>query len=398
MNIISLSNSSIALIIALGVLAIGYMLGRIDIKGVRLGSSGVFIVAIIVGCILGSVYDLNDLSNKSTLLGSINNIATCIKNLGLVLFIVAVGYTAGSVFIKTLKNGGLNFVILSVTVIFSGLIVTMIIYFIDKNLDIQSALGLMMGALTTTPGLSSTELAFAGSESVINTANAIAYPFGVLGACLFVQIMPKFFQKNLEDAKQSLSVSHNQENTSIEENLIEFDKMGLTMFCLAGIVGIFLGAITIPYIDFKLTTTGGCLISGIIFSLIGKIGKVSLKVPKSTLSVLKEVGLVFFLYGSGISGGFEFIPTISNYPIYFLYGILITSIPMIVGFVLALKVFKMDILTNLGAITGAMTSTPALGALEQVAQTDDVSACYTATYPVALFLLVIIPQIIKIFF
>ena len=399
-NIISLSNSSLALIVMLGVLALGYLLGRIEIKGISLGSSGVFIVAIITGCILASVCDIQDKLIPSTLLGSIDSIVKVVKNLGLIFFITAIGFSAGPVFIKTLKNGGLQFVLISVTVIITGLLTTLVIYFIDSDLSIEAALGLMMGALTSTPGLSSASSAFSGSSSLIDATNAIAYPFGVLGACLFVQIMPKFFSKSLEESKTKLKQNNQETNQSQQEKmeLFKIDKMGLALYCLAGIVGVFIGSLTIPGINFKLTTTGGCLVSGLIFSSIKNVGKVSLIIPKETLQVLKEFGLILFLFGSGISGGLEFIEIISNYPIYFVYGMLITLIPMVVGFVLSLVVFKLDILTNLGAITGAMTSTPALGALEQVAQTDDVSACYTATYPIALFLLVIIPQIVKIFF
>ena len=39
-----------------------------------------------------------------------------------------------------------------------------------------------------------------------------------------------------------------------------------------------------------------------------------------------------------------------------------------------------------------MTSTPALGSLIAVAGTDDVASAYTATYPIALFGLVISSQ------
>ena len=43
-----------------------------------------------------------------------------------------------------------------------------------------------------------------------------------------------------------------------------------------------------------------------------------------------------------------------------------------------------------------MTSTPALGTLIRVAQTDDVAAAYAATYPMALILVVLCCQFIGI--
>ena len=44
-----------------------------------------------------------------------------------------------------------------------------------------------------------------------------------------------------------------------------------------------------------------------------------------------------------------------------------TIAPMIIGFIFAKYVLKLNILNNLGSITGGMTSTPALGTLIHVA-------------------------------
>ena len=96
---------------------------------------------------------------------------------------------------------------------------------------------------------------------------------------------------------------------------------------------------------------------------------------------------MLFLIGAGVPAGLRFIDSFS--PWYFVYGIILTTVPMVVGFVLGKYVFKLSIFNNLGSITGGMTSTPALGALINTAGTDDVSASYAATYPIALVLIVI---------
>ena len=73
---------------------------------------------------------------------------------------------------------------------------------------------------------------------------------------------------------------------------------------------------------------------------------------------------------------------------------LMTIVPMIIGYILARKIFKIDVLNSLGSICGGMTSTPALGALISTAKTDDVSASYAATYPIALVMVVLAAKII----
>ena len=73
-------------------------------------------------------------------------------------------------------------------------------------------------------------------------------------------------------------------------------------------------------------------------------------------------------------------------------------IPMIIGFYLSGKILQVGLFNTLGAITGGMTSTPALGALIEAAKTDDVASSYAATYPVALVSVVLASQFIIILF
>ena len=80
----------------------------------------------------------------------------------------------------------------------------------------------------------------------------------------------------------------------------------------------------------------------------------------------------------------------------FIAGVIITLVPMVVGYIFARKICKLPLLNTLGSITGGMTSTPALGTLIAVAETDDVAGAYASTYPIALVLIVFACQIIGI--
>ena len=99
-----------------------------------------------------------------------------------------------------------------------------------------------------------------------------------------------------------------------------------------------------------------------------------------------------FLIGAGVPGGVSFMENIQLK--YFLYGIIMTLVPMIIGFLVAKYVFKLSIFNNLGSITGGMTSTPALGTLIHVAGTSNVASAYAATYPIALIAVVLVSQLI----
>ena len=181
------------------------------------------------------------------------------------------------------------------------------------------------------------------------------------------------------------------------------EDFGFLPFAFAVIAGLLLGSINIPLTGagyagpcFSLGTTGGVLIMCLVFGHFGKIGKVNVMPPAATLKVFRELGLVLFLAGAGISGGARFV---QEFKIdYFIYGVIMTTLPMIIGFIFAKYILKINVLNTLGSITGGMTSTPALGTLISTAGTEDVAAAYAATYPIALIAVVLVSQFLIILF
>ena len=185
--------------------------------------------------------------------------------------------------------------------------------------------------------------------------------------------------------------------------LMEIDHLGIAAFSLAAILGTLVGKIKIPLSGaglsgtcFSLKTTGGCLLVSLVLGHFARIGKVNMMPAQSTLKLFRELGLVLFLVGAGIPGGADFVANFD--PMYFVYGIIMTIIPMIIGFLFAKYVLKLSLLNNLGSITGGMTSTPALGTLIGTAKTEDVAAAYAATYPIALIAVVLVSQFLIIMF
>jgi putative transport protein len=203
--------------------------------------------------------------------------------------------------------------------------------------------------------------------------------------------MPKLMKADMAKERELL-ITADTKGTKKEYKgkLIEMDDFGIMPFALAAIVGIFVGSI--KFGSFSLTTTGGCLLMGLIFGHFGRFGKMSVMPKDTTLKVFREFGLILFLIGAGIAGGANFVTYFKG--VYFLYGVVMTVIPMIVGFLFAKYVLKLSLLNNLGSITGGMTSTPALGTLIGTAKTENVASAYAATYPIALISVVVVSQIL----
>ncbi len=398
------------------ILFAGYALGRITIKGVSLGDAGVFVVALIFGAFFYTPLSEQLVIKGAVEAGFADKALEIIESLGLILFVTSVGFIAGPNFFGNMKKNFKSYVLLGLVVIlFGGLSAIGCIYLgkaigFGASIETQEGftamiVGLLSGSLTSTPAFSAAKATVAPEfTSLVSVGHGIAYIFGVIGVVLFVQLVPKMAKADMEAERAKISlVETGAKKKEFLGKLIYLDGHGMAAFSLAAVLGTVVGKIMIPLSTsglsgtcFSLTTTGGCLLVALIFGHFGRIGKLSIMPDQSTLKLFRELGLVLFLLGAGIPGGAEFVANFD--PMYFVYGIIMTIIPMIVGFLFAKYVLKLSLLNNLGSITGGMTSTPALGTLIRTAGTEDVAAAYAATYPIALIAVVLVSQFLIILF
>lgn len=408
-GVISISNISTLLFVVFAVLAVGYALGRITIKGVSLGDAGVFIIALLAGALFFSVGDAGLVFAGSSKPYDFNSGLSLIESLGLVLFVTSVGFIAGPKFFGNFKRNFKSYVLLGLVIILAGGLAAAACIGMGEVIGyggsikeqdgfVAMIVGLLSGSLTSTPAFSAAKSTVAPEyQSLVSVGHGIAYIFGVIGVVLFVQLIPKMTKANMEEERAKLVIKEEGEKKSFMGKLFEIDHMGIAAFSLAAILGTLIGQIKIPLSGdglsgtcFSLTTTGGCLLTSLVMGHFTRIGKVSIMPAQSTLKLFRELGLVLFLVGAGIPGGAEFVENFDA--MYFVYGIFMTIIPMIIGYLFARYVLKLSLLNNLGSLTGGMTSTPALGTLIGTAGTEDVAAAYAATYPIALIAVVLVSQ------
>ena len=511
-GVINITGTSFLMFSVFIVVFIGFLLGRITIRGVNLGSAGTFIIALLYGALfsdhLSSTISKN-IDGKNEDISS--NCLKIVENIGLIFFIGAVGNISGPTFFTNLKKNFKSYIIIGVIIILVSALTCVACFYIGKSAEkdrdefIAMLVGILSGALTSTPAFSAAKAtAEKKYESAVTVGHAIAYIYGVVGVVLFVQLMPKILGSNMEEERALLmadlqkekdknliddskiekngenennsngkaeedplekekgkeevevkqckngklkiapivtstnnclissysrkeetkkeidekgnenAVKREERNEDVSEKLEEkpiiekkekdepsfqLDSFGFCVFGFSAIIGIFFGAIKIPLSSkgldgttFSFTTTGGVLILSLVIAHFGRICQLSLKIDKKVLETLRELGLILFLAGSGISGGSKFVEHFKG--IYFVYGIFMTTLPMIIGFFFSRYVLKLNLLNNLGSITGGMTSTPALGILISTSGTDDVAGSYAATYPIALICVVLSSQFI----
>lgn len=185
------------------IIALGFLLGRIKVKGISLDISAVIFVALLFGHFGYSV-------------------SRDIQFIGLLLFIFTVGIEAGPGFFQAFQSKGIQLSILSVILVSSAGLVTFIVALIF-NIDMKLAVGLFTGALTSTPGLA---VAIDSTRSTTASIGyGIAYPFGVLGVILFIKLLPNIFKQDIKQLENEIQKESLKTNPVIyNQNFIVENK------------------------------------------------------------------------------------------------------------------------------------------------------------------------------
>ncbi|MCD8260366.1 MAG: transporter [Bacteroides sp.] len=164
------------------IVALGFILGRINFKSISLDVSAVIFIAMLFGH-FGVI------------------IPKELGNFGLVLFIFTIGIQAGPGFFDSFRSKGKVLLLITFLIIGSACLTALGLKF-WFNIDTPSIVGLVAGALTSTPGLA---VAIDSTNSpMASIAYGIAYPFGVIGVILFVKLLPKILRVDLKKEAQRL--------------------------------------------------------------------------------------------------------------------------------------------------------------------------------------------------
>src|SRR5699024_9062796 len=112
---------------------LGYLVGSIKTRGAELGTAGVLLVALVFGQFGFEVPDL-------------------VSELGLICFVTSVGFIAGPKFFRNFKINAKSYILLGLIIIAVGALTTAGVITI-AGVPTDICVGMMSGALTSTPGL-----------------------------------------------------------------------------------------------------------------------------------------------------------------------------------------------------------------------------------------------------
>jgi putative transport protein len=172
----------------------------------------------------------------------------------------------------------------------------------------------------------------------------------------------------------------------------------MVTFLLGLVLGVALGAIHIPLpngFDLRLGSAGGVFLVGLMIGHFGRVGSFKLWVPPAARNITRELGLMFFLAGAGTNAGAHIVEVIQQQGLgLVLAGALVTLVTTITGLVMMLTIYRMSLLSTLGALSACMTNPPALGAAQAQTETDLPTVSYASVYPGGLIFKILIAQML----
>ena len=157
-------------------------------------------------------------------------------------------------------------------------------------------------------------------------------------------------------------------------------------------IGALLGAVVykIGSVPLTLSTSGGALISGLFFGWLRSVHPTFGRIPSSTVWFMNSVGLNIFIAVVGISSGPGFVAGLHQLGFsLFLWGVAVTSVPLILAMYVGKYVFRFHDAIVLGCCSGARTTTASLGMINDRAKSQIPGLGYTVTYAVGNTLLTI---------
>ena len=162
---------------------------------------------------------------------------------------------------------------------------------------------------------------------------------------------------------------------------------------IGGLIGAL--SITVGGVPISLSTSGGALLAGLLLGYFRAIHPTFGSIPGPALWLMNTLGLNVFIAIVGITAGEGFIYGLQQVGIsLFLWGIVATSVPLIIAVLLGHFVFKFHPAILFGVCAGVRTTTAALGLIQDEAKSKVPALGYGLPYAVGNTLLTIFGMVI----
>jgi putative transport protein len=180
-----------------------------------------------------------------------------------------------------------------------------------------------------------------------------------------------------------------------ERELAEIDYVAFTLGITAGLL---LGLVPVALFgtNIALGAAGGPLVVALILGRLGRWGRLNFLLPYEVNQALRQLGLLVFLAGVGISAGGALMQVRGLEAIKMLgLGATVTLVTSVAALALARFVSKSSVISSLGATSGMQTQPATLAAAyELTGKSEDTYVAYAIVYPTAMIGKILIAQLI----
>ena len=187
--------------------------------------------------------------------------------------------------------------------------------------------------------------------------------------------------------------------TLLGNEVKSLEEPNMVTIFLGIVLGLLLGSVPIHFglsYPISLGLAGGPIIMGIIIGAYGPRLHMVAYTTQSANLMLRSLGLSMYLACLGLDAGGDFLATVMQPAAlkWIGFAALLTALPMAIVAVIAVVYRRKSFATTAGMLCGAMANPIALGYVNDTVEGDQASLAYAAVYPLAMFLRVIIAQII----
>jgi putative transport protein len=170
------------------------------------------------------------------------------------------------------------------------------------------------------------------------------------------------------------------------------------MTVASGIVaGGLVGALSVKWgeIPISLSTSGGVLLAGLVLGYLRAIRPTFGRIPAPALVLMSTLGLNVFIAIVGINAGPGFVAGLQQVGLsLFVWGVVATSLPLIIGVLLGYHVFKFHPAILFGVCAGVRTTTAALGMIQDAGKSKVPALGYGMPYAIGNTLLTIFGMVV----
>jgi len=170
------------------------------------------------------------------------------------------------------------------------------------------------------------------------------------------------------------------------------EETDVALVAAAIVVGALIGSLIwrVGSVPITLSSSGGVLLAGIGLGWLRSVHPTFGRIPPAANWLMNTLGLNMFIAVVGLSSGPSFVAGVQQLGFsLFLWGMVVTSVPLILALYIGRYVFRFDDAILLGCVAGARASTASLGMLTARAKSQTPALGFTVSCAVSNTLLTI---------